>query len=558
MGSAQYKRVAFPSGSTQHFPTNSVSISHTGPAQTFLGHTCSYGPYQIGYIVAVIILNFYSPFEYHYNFANPVRHVRVDIGDLAYSDAIGLEINGVPYFLTNGNLQPSSPTCQRGTAIVAGGMLMAPPGAVYGNEAAGLLHVNMPTGVNDLTVAFVGPITTNGYTGTYFSVMFGEVEARNSGPVCEGSMVQLIGDSTITEPGSFYWAGPNGYTSTQQHPALENLSPADTGIYTFRYIGGTDTLTDTTYVGLLPGPDQPVITANANPICLGETLELSAASSAGAVFNWRGPRGLNATGAVQNMPGVRPSHAGRYIVTATQYTCSKKDSIDITVASPVAKTIARAICMNDSYDFNGRQLYEAGVYVDTLTAANGCDSVIQLQLTVHPNPEVRINVLREVMAKPCLGDVIDLEAAGATSYNWYHNEIDLGNVSSLQLTVTDLQNRFVLAGADDHQCRDTSYLDLEADDCCKVAFPSAFTPNGDGKNDRLGAIPSANTKVTNYSLKVFNRLGQQVYITNDISDKWDGTYKGIPAETGVYYFTYGYECYGGNKIQKMGDVTLLR
>ncbi len=91
-----------------------------------------------------------------------------------------------------------------------------------------------------------------------------------------------------------------------------------------------------------------------------------------------------------------------------------------------------------------------------------------------------------------------------------------------------------------------------------VSAPNAFTPNNDDKNDRFGAVSAANTKVSSYRLEVFNRLGQTVYYSDHLADKWDGTYKGVPAESGVYYYSVSYECYGSNKIQKTGDVTLLR
>ncbi len=42
------------------------------------------------------------------------------------------------------------------------------------------------------------------------------------------------------------------------------------------------------------------------------------------------------------------------------------------------------ICKNEYYNFRGRLLYESGVYYDSLLSVHGCDSVYKLNLTVHP------------------------------------------------------------------------------------------------------------------------------------------------------------------------------
>jgi gliding motility-associated-like protein len=82
-------------------------------------------------------------------------------------------------------------------------------------------------------------------------------------------------------------------------------------------------------------------------------------------------------------------------------------------------------------------------------------------------------------------------------------------------------------------------------------IPSAFTPNSDGKND--GFIISGYSKCLLYHLAIFNRWGEKLFETNDISRPWDGYYHGRPVEEGVYvYLLTG----GGNELK--GHVTVLR
>lgn len=553
---AQYKRIVAQSG-TQSFPDNVVAVSYIGTPPSYLGqYFCGYGPYHIGYFSASWF-PIYTPISYTFQFTNPVQKIMFEGKEIRATDSFSAEINGAPYQITSADIRTSPNNCGITSAgIAANGKLTS--SLPQPQQTVGRVEIKNANGITSFTLAYTAQVLSGGGTGGMFSVSFGQVYAGNSGPACPGSTVQLHGDSSITEPGSFYWSGPNGYTSMQQHPVIENLSKDDTGVYTFMYISGADTLTDTTHVKLLPGPDKPVVVANANPICKGATLQLTATSSPGATYQWVGPNKIEANNPTLTVSNVQEYHEADYTVTVTQYTCSLSATMRVVVNHPVSNTVAHAICMNDSYDFNGTQLTEAGTYIDTLTGINGCDSIVRLELAILPDPQVAIIVQRDIVANPCLGDVISLAAEGASNYNWYHNEQHVGSTDAIQVTLTESANRFILTGTDANACKDTVYASMPADGCCMVSLPDAFTPNGDSKNDRFGAIPAANTRVNNYRLEVFNRLGQQVYISNSLTDKWDGTNNGLPAGMGVYFYILSYECYDGGNIKKKGDVTLLR
>lgn len=96
----------------------------------------------------------------------------------------------------------------------------------------------------------------------------------------------------------------------------------------------------------------------------------------------------------------------------------------------------------------------------------------------------------------------------------------------------------------------------ECNDC--MFIPSAFTPNNDGKNDRFGAIPKCPLKA--YFLAVYNRWGQEVFRTNDVAKKWDGTYKNIAVDgdTYFYYVEYILDVQLAPKQTLKGNVILIR
>lgn len=90
--------------------------------------------------------------------------------------------------------------------------------------------------------------------------------------------------------------------------------------------------------------------------------------------------------------------------------------------------------------------------------------------------------------------------------------------------------------------------------------PTAFTPNGDGLNDRflpLGAFHD----VKSYQLDIYNRWGEMIYSSTDYkSDEagWDGTYNGKPVPSGAYVYKVKYRSADGQEYEKEGTITIAR
>jgi gliding motility-associated-like protein len=66
-------------------------------------------------------------------------------------------------------------------------------------------------------------------------------------------------------------------------------------------------------------------------------------------------------------------------------------------------------------------------------------------------------------------------------------------------------------------------------------LPNAFTPNGDGKNDKFKIIVNDPTRVNLISFQIYNRNGTLMFTTNKISEGWDGRYKGVMQDMGIYF-----------------------
>lgn len=86
-------------------------------------------------------------------------------------------------------------------------------------------------------------------------------------------------------------------------------------------------------------------------------------------------------------------------------------------------------------------------------------------------------------------------------------------------------------------------------------IPNAFTPNGDGLNDRVCFNAEA---VTKFHIAIFNRWGEKVYESEDATECWDGSYRGHACLPGVYTYTCHIRCHADEENDFKGDITLIR
>ncbi|RME08203.1 MAG: hypothetical protein D6816_05835, partial [Bacteroidetes bacterium] len=87
------------------------------------------------------------------------------------------------------------------------------------------------------------------------------------------------------------------------------------------------------------------------------------------------------------------TQAGFYTDTLTAANgCDSIVTLELLVQPFLTEQLSVAICEGDSYDFNGQLLMQAGQYTDTLTAHSGCDSIVFLNLEVLPPVSTALKV----------------------------------------------------------------------------------------------------------------------------------------------------------------------
>lgn len=199
-----------------------------------------------------------------------------------------------------------------------------------------------------------------------------------------------------------------------------------------------------------------------------------------------------------------------------QSTSTYRHSVPVIFSTPSV-----TLCADEVYPFGDLQLDRSGVYRDTFRSIAGCDSIALLDLTVLE--EVR----ESVSAKIFPGEVY---AIGRSRIR-RPGEYPITLTSSL--------------GCDSLVLLDLSFY--------QVYFPTAFSPNDDGVNDRF-SVQGGEDLLEVTRLEVFDRWGNLLSVTPE----WAGRREGEPLDPGIYVFVAYLQMSDGLERRIAGEVLLLK
>jgi gliding motility-associated-like protein len=201
----------------------------------------------------------------------------------------------------------------------------------------------------------------------------------------------------------------------------------------------------------------------------------------------------------------------------------------------------------------GKTYTQSGIFIEPFLTSNGCDSILTINLTINSIPNVTVSTENTTIL---LGDSVQLEAFGASSYIWSPSiGLSCANCPSIiasPLTSTTYQ----VIGTDSNSgCTNLSKVKIEVEiELNEIFVPEAFSPNNDGNNDKLFVRGS----IKDFTFSVFNRWGEVVYRTQNQSTGWDGSFRGKELDAGVFvYYLTGVDA-AGNTINKKGNITLVK
>lgn len=212
------------------------------------------------------------------------------------------------------------------------------------------------------------------------------------------------------------------------------------------------------------------------------------------------------------------------------------------------------------YTYANARTYSVTV---TVTDNNTCDvdktKTFTKNIIVSPNPTSLFDYTPRSSQPNQIYTFTNL-SNGGNKYFW-----DFGDSRSILTSRRDtvIKYSFQASGTYDVCLSTTNSVGCITKFCEKIDalvnplfdVPNAFSPNGDGVNERIYVRGFGIAKMT---WRIYNRWGSLVYIGTNQNEGWNGYYNGKLQPQEVYHYTVEIEFSDKSKATKKGDITLLR
>ena len=294
------------------------------------------------------------------------------------------------------------------------------------------------------------------------------------------------------------------------------------------------------------------------------------------------------------------------------------DSIITLQLSINQKQMQQSITICEGYSFyaGGGNQTNSGIYTDTLQTILGCDSIVKTTLTVHSKPKPDLGKDRTL----CNDSSITITPGSFSTYSWQdltsQRSFTVNSPGKFWVTVTDQNScsatdtvvisavptptnflrpidsicsygmltlqpatnfrsylwstgstqssitvssagNYWLTVGNEFGCYGSDTITILPKQCMKGFFmPTAFTPNGDGRNDDVKPLLFGNVK--KYRLTIYNRWGQIIFSSTEQFKGWDGKVGGTQLRSDVFVWTCTYQFEGESEKMEKGTITLIR
>ncbi len=297
---------------------------------------------------------------------------------------------------------------------------------------------------------------------------------------------------------NFLWYTSNGLTSEETNPSF-NFS--ESGNYTLRLISSDNFGCKDTLLNELSVYPLPTITITSDTfICIGNNIELLA--EGGIKYKWSNENLLDNPNI--DSPIASPTENSKFIVNVTdENNCVDKDSVTITVQQ------IPTVNLNDS--------------------------------TIIVGETIQVNIKKDEIK-----NYLWQESEGISCLDCPNPILFPPKDQTYIVSITDTSECFTI----DSETHVTVLRKFSLD------VPLAFTPNDDNLNDEV-YVKGWGIRELIY-FRVFNRLGQLIYNSNNIDEGWDGMFKGKPQITDTYNYVVKVLTYDDKILEKKGSIKLIR
>lgn len=186
---------------------------------------------------------------------------------------------------------------------------------------------------------------------------------------------------------------------------------------------------------------------------------------------------------------------------------------------------------------------------------NGCETSSEETILVHDFPE---NNATNLTPGLCYGKEFKLSTTEGYrySYDWEPPQYFDFNDRPVVTGIAEKTGYIYVHVTNTWDCTSTDSIYINAESCCEIVMPDAFTPNGDGINDTYKPMNGEQFEITNFLIA--NRRGQLVFSDITPSAEWDGMHNGKEAGGDTYTYYIKYRCSDGVVKEKKGTLLLLK
>ncbi|MBI5540376.1 MAG: gliding motility-associated C-terminal domain-containing protein [Bacteroidia bacterium] len=529
------------------------------------------------------------------------------------SDSLLITITPAPYVDAGNNLT----TCTSSSEVALSGIVSAGASTgIWSTNGTGAffpsandLLTNYIPSADDTTAGFVTLYLTSTNNGncnpisdslviTFIPTPI--VNAGESFTVCNGNIANLNGTITSisgtgiwTSNGTGIFSPSDTLLTTSYNASTQDIDLGFVDLILTSTNLGSCYISDTVHVLFLSGsasieagPDKTICWNDSifiTPTILGDTGTFLWTTQGNGTFSpndtaWN----------VTYIPDSTDLDSGSiYIYVRYQFTCGTRlDSLLLTINPlPVAGFTSIANCSNTNIVFNDTSLITNGT-IDTWLwnfgdgMGNNTSNPTHLYsnsgdynvtLIVHSNAGCSDTALASVHIYPVISaDFSVSDSIINTGNQVQFTDLSLNPVSWIwtfgdETGTSDLQNPQYLYNTmgsytvwlfvnGENGCTDSTSQTITVNSN-GYAIPTAFSPNGDGLNDYFFVRGGP---FIEYELRIFNDWGQQIFISNNQSAKWDGTFKGKEQPEGTYIYIFNGKLTDGTDLNISSDISLIR
>ncbi len=467
-----------------------------------------------------------------------------------------------------------------------------------------LTNVTLPqAGIYTVTAYFTGAGTntcTTTNTTTVTIIPASTVVITPLSTICSNGTINLMAPAGGN---SYSWNGPNGFTSPIQNPVINNAEVINQGIYSVSITASGCVRTGSVSVSVYSVLNYTTTPSDIT-LCQGLTANLTAGGTGGSGnygYSWNPVTDLS--NPATDSPMVTGNTTTTYTVTLSDANCAATQTVQSvvtvsvnptpvitlgtklrgcepfsaplsSVSNPPSASCAWVFSNNTGYNqcnSTGFMFPAHGVYNATLnvTDVNGCQNSIteNAYVTVDPKPNADFTYLPTnptVLINEVSFD--DNSSIGGPMQNWHWNfgdyflseANDTSNVPNPSHVYDNAATYTVsLAIVNSFGCRDTVTKYINVEEEFALFIPNAFTPTkSEGKNDvfmaqGIGFLPET------FTMAIYDRWGNLIYKTNDITKGWDGSIKGGKTVQGVYVYKITVQDFKKHDREFIGHITVL-